>query len=59
VKAYIDQIPYAVFRPYSKNTVVWEQMIDRVNADAWSGARPVETVCLDIAKQMNDMLAQE
>jgi multiple sugar transport system substrate-binding protein len=59
VKAYIDQIPYAVFRPYSKNTVVWEQMIDRVNADAWSGARPVKDVCLDIAKQMNDFLAQE
>jgi multiple sugar transport system substrate-binding protein len=59
VKAYIDQIPYAVFRPYSKNTVVWEEMSTQVLNDAWSGTRPVADVCRDIAQRMNAMLADE
>jgi multiple sugar transport system substrate-binding protein len=59
VQAYIDQIPYAVFRPYSKNTVVWEEMAIKQLNDAWSGSRPVDVVCKDIARQMNAMLAAE
>jgi multiple sugar transport system substrate-binding protein len=59
VKAYIDQIPYAVFRPYSKNTVIWEEMSYQVFNDAWNGARSVPDVCRDIAQRMNDMLAAE
>ncbi|MDR2480053.1 MAG: sugar ABC transporter substrate-binding protein [Treponema sp.] len=59
VKAYIDQLPDAVFRPYSKNTVVWEEMAIQALNDAWSGARPVAAVCRDIAQRMNVMLAAE
>jgi multiple sugar transport system substrate-binding protein len=59
VQAYIDQIPNAVFRPYSKNTVVWEEMAYAFLNDAWTGARPVADVCKDIALRMNEMLAKE
>jgi len=59
VKGYIDQIPYAVFRPYSKNTVVWEDMSKLAFNDAWSGKTPVADVCRSIAQRMNTMLAAE
>jgi multiple sugar transport system substrate-binding protein len=59
VQAYIDQIPYAVFRPYSKNTVVWEEMSYQTFNDAWNGAKPTADVCRDIAQKMNQMLAAE
>jgi multiple sugar transport system substrate-binding protein len=59
VQAYIDQIPNAVFRPYSKNTVVWEEMAYTSLNDAWTGNRPVADVCKDIALRMNEMLIKE
>jgi multiple sugar transport system substrate-binding protein len=59
VDAYIEQIPYAVFRPYSKNTVVWEEMSYQSFNDAWNGKRPAADVCRDIAGKMNLMLAAE
>lgn len=48
-----------VFRPYSKNTVVWEDLITEKLKDAWTGERPAEDVCKDIAKEMNEILANE
>jgi multiple sugar transport system substrate-binding protein len=59
VQAYIDQIPNAVFRPYSKNTVVWEEMAYNSLNEAWTDARSVPDVCKDIAVRMNEMLAKE
>jgi multiple sugar transport system substrate-binding protein len=59
VKAYIDQIPYAVMRPYSKNTIVWEEMAVQSLNTAWNLSRPVADVCREIAQKMNVMLATE
>ena len=48
-----------VFRPYSKNTVEWENMQTEKLQDAWTGDKPVEDVCKDIAAEMNAALAEE
>jgi multiple sugar transport system substrate-binding protein len=59
LKAYTEQIPYAVFRPYSKNTIAWEDMAVQKLNDALSGAKSVSAVCQDIAQNMNQALAKE
>ncbi|MBQ1526535.1 MAG: extracellular solute-binding protein, partial [Lachnospiraceae bacterium] len=48
-----------VFRPYSKNTVEWENMQTEKLQDAWSGAKETAEVCKDIATAMNEILAEE
>ena len=48
-----------VFRPYSKNTVEWENMQTEKLQDAWSGAKETAEVCKDIAAAMNDILSEE
>ncbi|MBQ0167024.1 MAG: sugar ABC transporter substrate-binding protein [Treponema sp.] len=48
-----------VFRPYSRNTVVWEDMMTEKLKDAWTGAKSTEAVCKDIAAAMNEALAEE
>ncbi len=48
-----------VFRPYSRDTTVWEDMMIEKLQDAWTGERPVEDVCKDIAAEMNEALAEE
>ncbi len=48
-----------VFRPYSRDTTVWEDMMIEKLQDAWTGSKPVEDVCKDIAAEMNAALAEE
>ena len=48
-----------VFRPYSRDTTVWEDMMIEKLQDAWTGAKPVDEVCKDIAAEMNADLAEE
>jgi multiple sugar transport system substrate-binding protein len=59
VKGYTDQIPYAVMRPYSKNTNVWEDMSILTMNDVWNGTVSVADACRSIAQRMNTMLAAE
>lgn len=48
-----------VFRPYSRNTVVWEDMITEKLKEAWTGEKATADVCADIAASMDEMLAEE
>ncbi len=48
-----------VFRPYSRDTTVWEDMMIEKLQDAWTGEKPVDEVCKDIAAEMNEDLAEE
>ena len=59
VDAYTDQIPYAVMRPFSKNTNAWEDMSVHALNDAWAGNKKIADVCREIAQKMNAMLAAE
>ena len=48
-----------VFRPYSRNTVVWEDMMTEELKAAWTGETPTADVCKTIAEKMNEALAEE
>ena len=48
-----------VFRPYSRNTVVWEDMMTEELKAAWTGEVPTADVCHTIAEKMNEALAEE
>ncbi|MBQ8951224.1 MAG: sugar ABC transporter substrate-binding protein [Eubacterium sp.] len=48
-----------VFRPYSRDTTIWEDMMIEKLQDAWTGDRPVDEVCKEIAEEMNEDLAEE
>ncbi|MBE5904554.1 MAG: sugar ABC transporter substrate-binding protein [Pseudobutyrivibrio sp.] len=60
LQAYMDMLDAKlVFRPYSRDTTVWEDMMIEKLQDAWTGATPVEDVCKEIAEEMNAALAEE
>ena len=48
-----------VFRPYSRVTTVWEDMMTEELKAAWSGEAAIEDVCATIASKMNEALAEE
>ncbi|MDO5732330.1 MAG: sugar ABC transporter substrate-binding protein [Eubacteriales bacterium] len=62
---YFDLTPFLKMRedmeirPYSKNTVRWENRSFELLQDAWSGERSTEEVCKQIAEEMNSILAEE
>lgn len=59
LQVYVDALEDDVIYPYSKNTQVWYQMILDKMVSAWDGSRPMEEVCLEIADEMNQYLAEE
>lgn len=48
-----------VFRPYSRNTTVWEDMQTEKLKEAWTGEKDTATVCKEIAASMNETLSEE
>lgn len=48
-----------VFRPYSRNTVIWEDMSKEMLKDAWTGDKDTETACKDLAAAMDEVLSEE
>ena len=48
-----------VIRPYSTDTVVWENMSLETLAKAWDGTSPMADVCKEIAANMNESLQNE
>lgn len=59
LQAYLDMMNNLVIRPYSKNTITWEDMISEKLIDAWTGKREVKDICNDIEIEMNDILSEE
>ena len=56
---YLDMRENAILYPYSKNTQAWYQMILEKMVSAWDGTKPMSDVCMDIAADMNQKLAEE
>ena len=48
-----------VFRPYSRVTTIWEDMMTEELKAAWTGEKATADVCKDIAAKMNEALAEE
>ena len=59
LQAYLDMMGDLVIRPYSRSTVVWENMSKEKLISAWTGEKEARDVCLEIAQEMNAYLAQE
>ncbi len=60
LNGYMDMLDAKlVFRPYSRDTTVWEDMMIEKLQDAWTGEKPVDEVCKEIAEEMNADLAEE
>lgn len=59
IKAYVDMLPYAVIRPYSNTTSVWEDGAYAALKPAFTGASSVADACKAAAAQMNKSLATE
>lgn len=60
LQPYIDMLDAKlIFRPYSKLTTTWEDMITQELKTAWTGEESMADVCNRIAKSMNETLAEE
>lgn len=60
LQAYLDMLDAKlVFRPYSKNTTIWEDMASDELKAAWLGDAAMEDVCKKIAASMNQTLSEE
>ncbi|HVX43535.1 MAG TPA: sugar ABC transporter substrate-binding protein [Mycobacteriales bacterium] len=59
LKVFVDEFKYNYPFPVSVNTPVWRDYATKKLADAWTGKKSTQSVAKDIAKQMNDALADE
>ncbi len=59
LQAYVDMMDEIVIRPYSTDTVVWENMSHETLVKAWQGTSPMADVCKEIAANMNESLQSE
>lgn len=59
LQAYIDMMDEIVIRPYSADTVVWENMSMEMLVKAWDGSAAMADTCAEIAANMNASLEQE
>lgn len=59
LQAYVDMLDYIVMRPYSSDTIVWEEMSLEKLVDGWNGSKSMSEVCNEIAEEMNQDLAKE
>ncbi len=55
----LDEVPDMVIRPYSRNTVAWEGMSIEELKPLWQGEKTAKEVCDEIAKKMDEILAEE
>ncbi|MET9340768.1 sugar ABC transporter substrate-binding protein [Nonomuraea sp. NPDC003804] len=58
-ETYDASMPNGVPYPVSLNTAQWQDVQNRLLAEAWAGKRPVADVAKEIATQMNEILAKE
>lgn len=58
-KAYLDMMQDTVIRPYSKNTVAWENCLIELMTKMYSDELSAEDTCSQFAKKMNAILAEE
>ncbi|WP_228554224.1 ABC transporter substrate-binding protein [Catenulispora pinisilvae] len=59
VQSYLDELPYAVAYPTSKNTSAWQNQEAAVLAPAWDGGEDIGTAAQQLATMMNTALSKE
>ncbi|MEU1723200.1 ABC transporter substrate-binding protein [Actinomadura sp. ATCC 39365] len=58
-EAFDASIPNGVPYPVSLNTAKWQDVQNKLLAEAWAGKRPTAEAAKEIAAQMNEILAKE
>ncbi|MEU1390449.1 MULTISPECIES: sugar ABC transporter substrate-binding protein [unclassified Nonomuraea] len=58
-EAFDASIPNGVPYPVSLNTAKWQDVQNKLLAEAWAGRRPTAEAAKEIAAQMNEILAKE
>ncbi|GHO85079.1 ABC transporter substrate-binding protein [Dictyobacter formicarum] len=59
LQSFIDELPYAVPYPISKNTSAWVDTQNKVLTQVWAGQLSLDTGAKKLASQMNQELAKE
>lgn len=59
LQAYLDMRDDMVVRPYSRNTVTWENRASEIFKDVYSGNMSMEDACKQAAEEMNETLSEE
>ena len=59
VQAFVDMLDYAVIRPYSQTTAVWEDQAYEALRPAFTGDSTVAAACRNAAEVMNASLIKE
>lgn len=59
VQVYIDMVEYAQIRPYTHQTSVWEDKVNEILKNAYSGQEEVAAACEKAAQMMDEAIAQE
>ncbi len=59
LQPYLDMREDVVFRPYTRATMVWENMITTDLKAAWSGEMTMEEACAQLTQDMNQAISEE
>jgi multiple sugar transport system substrate-binding protein len=59
LQSFLDELPFAVPYPISKNTAAWNTLETDLLTKAWSGSMPVDQAARQLATEMNQELAKE
>ncbi len=59
LQAYLNMQDDMVIRPFSRNTVKWENALLDVMLKVWSKEMTMEAGCKEAARQMNEILSEE
>lgn len=59
LQAYLDMRDDMVVRPYSRNTVTWENRASEIFKDVYTGNMSMEDACKQAAEEMNTTLSEE
>ena len=59
LQAYLDMRDDMVVRPYSRNTVTWENRASEIFKEVYSGNMSMEDACKQAAEEMNETLSEE
>lgn len=59
LQAYLNMTKDMVIRPFSRNTVTWENADNEALQAVYKGEKSMEDVCKEMATQMNKVLAEE
>jgi multiple sugar transport system substrate-binding protein len=59
LQTFLDEVPYGVPYPVSKNTAAWNEAELTYLTKAWNGQEPLDKAAKDLAAAMDDLLAKE